>query len=159
MDNNEILDQDLSQKSGRYTRRREMLPMWVKIFTWIFMITGSAAPLSLLAGVLNLPFSLSLYGLDTNTSLSLAGFVLVFLFSLKGITAYGLWTEQDWAIKVAKLDAGIGILFCIANMFGFSSFIINDIQQIRYSFRLELFVFIPYWRFLSRIQAEWEAFV
>jgi hypothetical protein len=158
MDNNEILDLDLNRNPNPYARRRDMLPMWIKIFTWIFLIMGCFAPIGLVVGLLKIPFSLSLYGLDTNSPISLVGFILTALFALKGVTAYGLWTEQDWAIKLAKIDAIIGVFMCIISMFGVSSIIMNGIYQIRYSFRLEFFVFIPYWRLLSKIQDDWESF-
>ncbi len=156
MDNNEILDQDLNWQPTANHRRRDMLPVWVKIFTWIFMLFGMGVPVALFSILSDAKISLALYGLETNDPSSLVGLLLIGLISCKSVTAYALWTEQDWAIKLAKIDAAIGFFFCILSLFGLDSIILGNSDSIHFSFRLELLALIPYWRFLTRVQSEWE---
>jgi hypothetical protein len=79
-------------------KRRTLLPWWIKFFIWVFIIFGSFVPIGIVSGLLGINFHLSLYGLETNEPLSAIGIIISLLFLFKGITAYVLWTEKDWAI-------------------------------------------------------------
>ena len=57
---NEILDSNLGEKPT--IRRRKLLPWWIKIFLWLFLITGAISPIGLIFGVLGNNFQLALYG-------------------------------------------------------------------------------------------------
>ena len=81
-------------------RRRDLLPLWIKIFIWIFLIFGTILPVILILGIIGINFNLSLYGLETTQPLSLIGLLITILFALKGIVAFGLWMEKEWAIKM-----------------------------------------------------------
>lgn len=149
MNQETILDTNTTLK-----RRRELLPVWIKIFIWIFFIFGIFIPVGLVFAVLNKEFQLSLYGLETNSPNSLLGLLLFLLFILKFITAYGLWTERKWAIKLGKIDAILGIAIC-----GFVMIVLPYIAEENTSdlnFRLELIPLIPYLIKMIRIQKEWE---
>jgi F0F1-type ATP synthase membrane subunit a len=142
------LENLLSENS---TRRRKLLPIWMKVFVWIFMIMGAFAPLILLFSASGGTASLALYGLETTDPYSNIGLSLCALFILKGPVAYGLWSERNWAVKLAIGDAVLGILICIAvtlePLYG---------HQTSYSFRLELVVLIPYLLWLLKIKRPWE---
>lgn len=134
-------------------RRRALLPTWIKVFTWIFMIIGAFVPIVFLIGLFGSNAQLSLYGLETNNLLSPLGLFLTFLFILKGFTALSLWTEKDWAVNLAILDAIMGIAVCFAVMF-----IIPMLMQgsgFRVNFRLELVLLIPYLLKLQKIKFAW----
>ncbi|REC43620.1 hypothetical protein [Chryseobacterium sp. 5_R23647] len=98
-------------------RRRNLLPIWIKVFIWLFFAFGFIGILILAFGFFMGKFNLSLYGLETDKAYSLMGFFLTALFILKGIVSYGLWFEQDWGIKIAKIDAIIGLVVCGISMF------------------------------------------
>lgn len=135
-------------------RRRELLPIWMKVFIWIFLVLGAFIPVGIVLAFFKIDFLVSLYGLDTNNPLSLIGLLLMALFILKFFTAYALWNEKNWAIKIGKIDAIVGIIACSAIMF-----ILPFIPQngnINISFRLELLALIPYLVRLSKIQSKWE---
>jgi hypothetical protein len=133
-------------------KRKNLLPWWIKVFMWIFLIFGAFAPVGLIFVILGYNFHLSLYGLETTDPSSITGICIIALFLLKGITSFGLLRETDWAIQLGVIDAIAGILICVYVMF-FSEF--NSGSAI-FSFRLELVLLIPYLIKLNKIKPAWE---
>lgn len=150
---NTILDSNLIKQENSGLRRRSLLPWWIKTFTWIFLVMALIVPVSIIYGLLGQPFQMTLYGFSTNNPLSTDGLFLAVLFVLKGITALGLWTEKDWAINIAMVDAILGII-----MSGFMTIIypfINIQTGFQLNIRLELLILIPFLYRLVKIKPEW----
>ena len=126
-------------------RRRKLLPVWIKIFVWIFMILGGFAIPILIMGLLGTEVNLALYGLETKEVISAEGLLLLFLFLYKGIVAALLWFERGPAVVLGILDAVLGILICMWVMFAAP----------KLAFRLELVVLIPYLIVMIRISKKW----
>ncbi len=147
---NEILDETLAPLKGR---RRDLLPVWIKIFLWIFMITGIIAPVGIVFGLLGMEMNLSLYGMDTVAPISITGMFIIVLFAIKGMVSFGLWTGKGWAVNLAILDAVLGIGICVAVMFilPFSA----ENSGFKFSFRLELAALIPYLVKMHKLKPEW----
>lgn len=150
MDEPEILDSNLA--SEKVTTRRQLLPWWIKVFVWIFMIFGVLVPLGLISGILGFPLQLALYGLETTEPLSMTGLVVTGLFLFKGIVAFALWMEKEWAVTAGQADAIIGIAVCIFVML-FYPFINGHVFKL--NIRLELILLIPYLIKLNRIKSVW----
>jgi hypothetical protein len=151
MTNDAILDEEQQNKSN--LRRRDLLPIWIKIFLWIFLVFGAIVPIGLILGLKGMKFNLALYGLETLHPLSLIGLSVSFLFVLKGIVALGLWTEQKWAVNLAIIDAVIGILTCVFVM-AVIPFIGHN-NGIHINLRLELIPLILYLIKMRKIRTEW----
>ncbi len=151
MTQTEILDSELSLAPER---RRKLLPTWIKIFLWIFMVFGIMAPIGLILGVLGIDFSLALYGLETTKALSLTGLSIILLFAIKGAVSFGLWTEKDWAIKWAIIDAIIGIIVCSIVMVVLP--FLPESLGFGFDLRLELIALIPYLIIMKKIKSDWE---
>jgi len=151
MEEQEILDSRIS----REPRRRELLPLWIKIFLWIFMVFGVIAPVGLIIGLLGMNINLSLYGLATANALSTNGLIIISLFALKGAVSFGLWTEKDWAINLAMLDAFIGILVCVLVMLVLPA--APQENGFGFNIRLELLILIPYLPKMQKIKGVWES--
>lgn len=134
-------------------RRRSLLPWWIKIFIWIFLVFGAIVPVALIFGILGNSFQISLYGIQTNNILSLTGIALLSLFLEKAIVAYGLWTEKAWAISFGIADGVLGILICIFSMFIVP--ILSLQKGFTISFRLELVLLIPYLIKLITLRRFW----
>jgi len=134
-------------------QKRKLLPWWIKVFIWIFMVFGVIAPIGLVFGLLGYEFTLSLYGIETNKPISIMGLVLIAIFLYKGISAFGLWTGKKWAIEVARIDAILGFIICVFSFLIIP--IISDSESIGFSFRLEILLLIPYFLKLNKIQKEW----
>jgi uncharacterized membrane protein len=139
-------------ESAHLVSRRKLLPVWIKVFIWIFMIMGGFTPLVFLIGLAGGNAELSLFGLQTNEPFSAIGLTIIFLFLFKGIAAFGLWTEKDWGIRIAKIDALISITVCCLIK------IMLPLFDEKYSFGvpLELVLLIPYFVKLKRIEKDWE---
>jgi hypothetical protein len=156
---NETLDSGFIQ--NQTTRRRSLLPWWIKAFAWIFMAFGVFAPVGFIFGVLGFTFQLSLYGLSTNDPMSALGLTVTAIFFIKGVAAFALWTEKDWAINAGQIDAFIGICVCLVVML-FLPFISETNTgetktfNIGFSFRIELLLLIPYLVKLGRIKSKWK---
>ncbi|WP_300672366.1 hypothetical protein [Soonwooa sp.] len=131
-------------------RRRTLLPLWMKIFTWIFLVTGVAAAVILpIASIFLTKIDLEIYGFYATQLWTFDGVAILLIFLLKGIVAYGLWFEKDWAIKLAIVDAILGIVICIYAMF----IQYSTPEHFEVNLRLELVLLIPYliksWRLNS----------
>ncbi|CAD0218903.1 hypothetical protein [Chryseobacterium sp. JV274] len=135
------------------TRRRNLLPVWIKIFLWIFLIGGAVSAILLIAGSLLTHVSLSIYGINANHPYSMTGLLISFLFLFKGIVAYGLWFEQKWAVQTAIVDAIIGIAICLIMM----AIIPFTVPTISFTLRLELIPLYFYLMKMQNIKKTWES--
>lgn len=148
MDEN-ILDEHHIENTD--LRRRDLLPFWIKIFVWTFLIFGAFVPVILILGILGKDCNLALYGLGTARPFSTIGISITFIFALKGLVAFGLWKEKEWAVNLAIADAIIGIIVCVYVAF-ILPFVTNGINI---SLRLELIPLIAYLIKMTKIKNEW----
>lgn len=149
----DLLQPELTSK---FKRRRELLPWWIKVFIWIFLIIGALVPLAFTLGILGYKFQLALYGFDTNEPLSLTGLFLSAIFTLKGVAAFGLWFEKKWAINIGLIDSSLGILICLFLMFIYP--LIDSSKTFFFPIKIEIFFLLPYFRKLYKIRTEWLLF-
>lgn len=149
---NENLLDDLSAEIQTNIRRRSIIPTWIKIFIWIFMVLGAIATLGFILGIFGFTFTVSLYGYETQRALSPLGVFLTLLFVYKGFVAYSLWFEEDWAITAGLVDAIIGIAICIMSMMGIS--LISEYRA-PINIRLEIIFLIPYLVKLTKLKGRW----
>jgi hypothetical protein len=147
----DILTDMVQQLSA--VKRKTLLPWWIKVFMWIFMVLGIIAPVGLIFALSGYPFQLSLYGLSTNGPLSAMGMFITALFLFKGITAFGLFRETDWAVKWGIADAVSGMVICVLVML-FPEWASGPGS--RFSFPFELLLLIPYLGKLLKIKPAWE---
>ena len=131
--------------------RRQLLPWWIKFFCWLFMLFGVLAILCLISGFFGVLPSLAFYGFETNQPLSLIGLLIISIAVLKGFTAYSLWFEKDFAIKLGKIDAILGIVICVFSMF----FIPLLLETNQITFRLEIIFLIIFLVQLNKIEQKW----
>lgn len=137
----DILD-DIVQRINK-VRRKDLLPWWIKVFSWIFLVFGALGILGIVCGILGYQIALSFFGLATKDPFSMDGIVIIGLLLFKAIVSYGLLWEQGWAVVAGIIDAILGILICIIMVF-YSSY------------RLELVFLIPYLIRLLKIRSQWE---
>ena len=150
MTETQIIDSELSTTNER---RRKLLPVWIKIFLWIFMVLGAIAPIGLILGILGIDFNLALYGLETTNALSITGLLIILFFAIKGSVSFGLWTEKDWAVKLAIIDAVIGIVACTIVMLVLP--FLSHSNGFNFNVRLELIALIPYLIKMRKIKGDW----
>ena len=134
--------------------RRKLLPLWIKIFIWLFMITGAMVPFGFVFSLFGMNFKLALFGLESTNPLDTIGLIVSTLFLLKGIAAFALWTEKDWAIRLATIEAFLSIAVCVFVMLIYPA--IDTSRGYSMSLRLELALIIPYLLKLQKIKPVWE---
>ena len=144
---NDIITDHLLNESIR--PRHKLLPTWIKVFSWIFLIYGIAMPIVIIWGLITHNFAASIYGLDSFSLYSISGITIIAIFILKAIVAFSLLKYKDWGVKLGVIDALFGILFCAAIM-------LYELFQGSLNFRLELIALIPYFIQLKSIKKEWE---
>jgi len=138
---------------NEYPRRRKLIPLWIKIFTWFFMIFGISVPFAIGFGAFGESFDLSLYGLDTNKPLSLLGIFVLCLISFKAITALSLWLEKDYATDLAKIDSYIGFVICLLLMFIYPFF--DEHEGFSLHLRIEIFFIYFFYKKINQIEYNW----
>lgn len=131
--------------------RKKLLPWWIKVFSWIFLLFGIIVPITLIAGIVGYSIDLSIYGLTTTEPISLIGILIILIFALKGIVSFGFLLQKDWAVKLGIVDAVLGAVICFTLM---SYSLIN--AQARFSIRLELILLTPYFIKLLKIKSVWD---
>ncbi|GGG52437.1 hypothetical protein [Bizionia arctica] len=155
MKENNVTENSFEEFENIKKRRRKLLPWWIKIFCWIFMLFGLLSLVCLILGFTNIKPDLAFYGFETNEPFSLNGLIVISIGLLKGVTAFALWFEKDFAIKIGKADAIIGIILCIISMV-----VLPFIQDgFNMTIRLELALLIPFLIKLNKIQKEWESII
>jgi len=151
MSNTEFNPENTTAKFLKYPRRRALLPWWIKVFCWLFMIMAAFVPFGLLAGIFHLTFSIDMFGIKTTNPFSVTAAVDMAIILFNGVVAFGLWTEKDWAINLAKVNAIINIAICVVVML---YFILNG----NFNIRLELILLFLFIYKLNKIQYDWENF-
>lgn len=124
--------------------RKKLVPKWIIVFCWIFLILGGFAILAFFASFFISNYVVSLYGLESHNSTSPLGLFLTFLFAFKSAVAFGLLREKDWAVNAAIADAVIGIVICVYVMFA-----------VKPALRLELVALIPYLLKMNKLRTLW----
>jgi hypothetical protein len=148
-----LLDEFTAEKLPQM-RRRAILPIWIKIFIWLFMIFGVCCPLAFVAALFGYQFSAALYGLSASDANSALGIFIAALFLFKGVVAAMLWMEADIAVPLAIADAIAGIVICTAVMINWP-FAVRESPSI--VFRGELIILIPYLVKMINIRSKWAA--
>ncbi|MGV3460779.1 MAG: hypothetical protein ACO1N9_10045 [Flavobacterium sp.] len=130
-------------------KRRTLLPWWIKLFCWIFMIFGVVVFATIFQLFFDQRPTLSFYGLATETFYPFGMIVLYIVFFLNAVSGYLLWFEKDAAITVGKIVVFVGIALCVA------SFIIALFNG-SFTLRLEIIPLVLFYRKLSSIEYDWE---
>jgi hypothetical protein len=128
--------------------KRSLLPLWIKIFIWLFILQAFLLPLVVVARLFGIQTPLALYGFTSYDPFNLMGIFLIALMAFKGVVALALWLEKEWAVTLALIDGWLGVFICVLTMT-----FLNNRGTV---FRLELFALIPYIMKMSRIRAQWQ---
>lgn len=146
------IDFDGSTSQNNPKQRKDLLPLWIKFFIWIFLFAGIIGCLILSFGAFLDDTDLSLYGIKTNHPYSATGIFICLLFISKGLVAFGLWFEYQWAPKAAIIDAILGIIICVMVMIVLP-FVFTTGYKL--TFRLELIPLYFYLTDMIKIDKKW----
>lgn len=140
-------------------RKRDLLPLWMKIFIWLFLIIGTFAIITRILSIFGIDYWINtngektIYGMETTENYSILSIFISSLIIYKGVVAFGMWTEKKWAINAGIIDAGVGIVICIIMMFIEPIFLKGEKYNI--NFRFELIFLLPYLIKCMKIKEKW----
>jgi hypothetical protein len=145
------------------SKRRELLPWWIKFFIWVFMLIGASAIFVNFWEIVGLPINFwfvtesSIYGMETYDRFSILGVFVSILIIFKGYTAFAMWTQRELAIRLGIVDAGIGIIVCVIMMIVEPFFELEN-GTWNINLRFEILLLTPYLIKCYRIRKVWEEF-
>lgn len=147
------MNEEVSQLGNEFeipvTTRRKLLPLWIKIFSWIFVVMGAMAVLCLFLAALEIPVSLVFFGLEANDGFSVTGLIIILMFLFKGLVALGLLGAQKWAVDLAIVDGFVGIAICVVTN-------VIMIYNGRVTIRLEIIMLAFYLWKMFKIRSDWK---
>lgn len=130
--------------------RKNLIPLWIKVFGWMFMAMGVVIPLlAVFAAVTGQPASYEVFGLRYHGSPfhPMALVISAILVSL-AVSAYGLLFGKPWGVNACLVTGYGGVAICLLTM-------VYSLSQGTFNLRLELLVHIPYLRKLHQIKPLW----
>jgi len=141
--------------------RRDLIPDWMKIFVWLYIILGILNIFEIMLSVFGLSFWFgsvgnSMYGMMAE-QYSFLYFLSNALLFFKFFIAYSMWTEKDWAFKLAIVDASIGILICILVQLIVPILSVVG-EGVHINIRFELLLLIPYLTKSLKMRKVWETY-
>jgi hypothetical protein len=131
--------------------RKKLIPLWIKIFGWIFIVMGIAVPfLFMVAPFVSQPATYEIFGLSHQGSPfdPMALLIAAIIFSL-AISAYGLLFGKPWGLNACLITGYGGVLICLGTM-AYSLIAIGTL-----TIRLELIAQIPYLLKLHTVKPLW----
>lgn len=142
------MEETIQAKQPKQTKqqRKALVPKWIKVFGWFFILLGVVAPVLYIASALfGFVASYELYGLSYHgTAYSIMPLAICSLGLLSGISAYGLLFAQDWGLKACLIMGYLGLFITILSMVLAPGMI-----------RLEPLLQIPYLIKLHKIKPQW----
>lgn len=133
--------------------RRALLPKWVVVFCWLFLVGILAPPAVLIAGIFyKLPMHIGVFGWTRlGSPYELLSLMALAYWGLCGVAAAGLLLGKRWAWNVAVVVGIVGLGLSVTSPFAAG----GDTVHIP----LELIVEIPFLLLLWRIRERWHAAV
>jgi len=138
---------DLSAPASETLSRKGMVPVWIKVFGWIFIaITALSIPYMIWALFAGQPVRFELFGVSyIGPANHPAAFGMAALFAFMAITAYGLIFLKDWGVVGCLANGYVGLALCVITL----------IASGGTNIRLEPFILFFYLRRLHSIRAQW----
>ena len=133
--------------------RRNLLPGWVQIFCWVFLFISFCVPVMIVLSLFGLQTEWRLFGLITTDIISAEGLSIIFLYLLKGFTAFQLLFSKNKGILWGKIDSIISLIVCI--FMSLMNPILHNANFIT-SFRLEILILLVFLYKIFSIEARWK---
>ena len=133
--------------------RKKLIPLWIKIFGWIFIVMGVSVPvLSIVTAALDQPATFEIFGLGHRGSPfhPMALLISAIVLSLAA-SAYGLLFGRPWGLKACLITGYGGVAICLGTM------AYSVISQGTVTVRLELLLQFPYLQKLHKLKPLWHA--
>ena len=128
--------------------RKELIPLWIKIFGWLFLVLGVVAPILYVASaIFDFEATYEMFGLSyTGSAYAAMPMLISFIILVNGLCAYGLLFQKDWGLMSCLVMGYIGLLITLVSMFIY----LPDL-----TIRLEPLLQIPYLVKLHKMKPQW----
>ena len=101
-------------------KRKEILPAWIRFFSWFFLLMA-ITPVFYVAGLVwDFTYNITAFGLiakETNSYSPLATY-LVAILTLSAVVAYGILWGKSWAIRLGMV---YGIIALVTSFYSIAS--------------------------------------
>ncbi|MDB4512012.1 hypothetical protein N9060_00980 [Arenicella sp.] len=122
--------------------RKSLVPLWIKIFGWIFILMSAAIPIMWIVYPfleLSSPAQFEMFGLRAVGSPFYWGALIIEgLIIANGISAFGLLFGMGWGVTACLINGYVGLAICIFTMVisGFSTIRLEPLIQVPYLMKL-----------------------
>ncbi|MEM7084042.1 MAG: hypothetical protein AAF465_15035 [Pseudomonadota bacterium] len=132
--------------------RKAMIPLWIKVFGWLFLVFGALMPVLFIVSLITgSPVTLNIFGFVYHgPPLALPAMLLCLVFAALSVAAFGLLFAKDWGVKVCLV---VGYL-CLA--MALTSTVVSVLNGV-FFLRLEILFLVPYLWKLHKMSAKWHA--
>ncbi|RPE08620.1 hypothetical protein EGT74_16405 [Chitinophaga lutea] len=134
--------------------RFTLLPWWIKVFMWIFLVCGGLVPVVFVLSLSGVDVSLALMGLNVEEPFTWEYFLVLGLFLLKGLVSAALLLEKRQAVLLGMIDCFITIPVCIYT--GYRSYLSANNSGVSVNFNIEIVLAILFLWKLYKIRYDWE---
>ena len=102
----------------KIVERKSIIPKWIKVFGWIFIVLGCAVPVVyLVTSILDIPASFMMFGFSyEGPSLAIMPAFISGLIIGNGICAYGLLFAKNWGLNACLIYGYFGLAMVILSM-------------------------------------------
>ena len=142
-----------NQKTGsdKPQLRKALIPLWIKIFGWLFIVMGALVPFFYIGAIIfGFTASYTMFGLEyQGNAWAFMPLLISAIVLLNGLCAYGLLFGKDWGLTACIVFGYIGLALTLGTMV--FEVIVNGSMMIR----LEPIIQIPYLIKLQRLKARW----
>jgi len=129
--------------------RKDLIPIWIKFFSWLFLLFGILAFLGLLSFYFNPIYTIDIFGINQATDNLFLSLISDLVLIFNGVVAYLLIAKEDKAVEIAKINALINIVICVV------STILNLYFYKNLTFRIEIFFIWFFYAKMREIQFKW----
>lgn len=133
----------------RLPYRRDLLPWWIKFFSFLFIILGGFAVINMIMLLFGKGEYATIYGLEYVIPEPFGTPVILLLIIVNGLTGYLLLFEEDHAIIMGQICGVAGIVACLIATAA-------TIKAGHMVFRFEILLFIPFLAKLSTLKEVWK---
>lgn len=131
-------------------KRKEILPSWIRFFSWFFLFM-SIAPVVYVTGLITgFTYNISAFGLsaEATNSYSILATYLAALLTLSAVVAYGILWGKHWALKLGLV---YGIIATLTSFYA----IFATFQHVGFRLPLDPLLLIPFIWVLWNKRIEW----
>lgn len=131
--------------------RKKLLPLWIKIFGWLFIVMAAAVPFLYVSSIVfDFSATYSMFSLEyEGHALAPMPLLISILILINGVCAYGLLLGKDWGLTACIIYGYVGLVLTLGSL------VVGLFSGTGITIRLEPIIQIPYLMKLHKLKALW----